>query len=289
MQNNSKQNILKIGISFLIIFTIFFLIAQYPQLISLELKKAEVPIIFYSKNYSIKTEITGDSAITMKDNSAIDTIKSKIKNLTNTPFLNDTAREIISGADTSYKEKILLVGDSQLEGLRNPIYEYCVGNNCNLNATILWYGSSTKQWAQTDTLDYYIEKYKPTFVLFVIGLNELFVNDLENRKMYANKILAKFKNHNVKYCWIGPAAWTKDKGVIEIMKTQVGKLFYPSHILTLGRSDDQRHPSRSAAKIWADSVASFITKNAGVDFTKKTIAKPIGKNSPMIILSQVKN
>jgi hypothetical protein len=289
MQNNSKKNILKLGISFLALFALFFLMANYPKLISLELKKAEAPLIFYSKDSTNKTENLRNTEITVNDTSTLDTINSIIKNATGKPFLNDTTSEIISDDDTSYKEKILLVGDSQLEGLRNPIYAYCAGNNCNLNATILWYGSSTKQWAQTDTLDYYIKKYKPTFVLFVIGLNELFVNDLENRKEYANKILAKFKKHNVKYCWVGPAAWTKDKGVIEIMKTQVGKLFYPSHLLTLGRADDKRHPSRNAAKIWADSLACFMTKTAGIDFSKKIIASPVGKNTPMIILSQVKN
>ncbi|HXC04045.1 MAG TPA: SGNH/GDSL hydrolase family protein, partial [Bacteroidia bacterium] len=184
-------------------------------------------------------------------------------------------------------EKVMLIGDSQLEGLRMPVNTYCNANNCQLISTVMWYGSSTKQWGETDTLDYFINRYKPTVILIAIGLNELFVNDLDNRKLYIEDILAKFRDHDIKFYWIGPAAWTKDNGIINLMAEEVGEPFYPSHLLTLERANDKRHPSRDAAKIWFDSVAVDITRKGELDFSKKKVLVSNTYKSPVIILSQV--
>jgi hypothetical protein len=286
--NKSRYYLFKVGISFFIIFNLFFLISTYPDPIIFELKKANIPKLINLKDSSFniknKTNIK-DSFITYS--SVKDTLIKKLKN--NIFKINnfDTVIHYKSVKDTII-EKILLVGDSQLEGLRQSIYESCIENNYILSASIIWYGSTTKDWATTDTLDYFIKRIKPTFIILVIGLNELFVSDIENRITYINMILSKIKKNNLKYFWIGPAAWTKDKGLINAMHNQIGKLFYPSHKLKLERANDKRHPSRIASKIWFDSVSCYMTRNGILKFTKSKKKIKISKNSPIIILSTQK-
>lgn len=292
MLNNSKINLIKIALGLLSVFLLFFFVGTFRNPLIFDLKKVSLPLITDSTPVAKQNIIkTVDSIILrpIADSSVSDSsLNTPISKIQLNKSASDTFVARNSESDTLYDEKILLFGDSQLEGLRNPIYGYCIGNNHKLVSTVLWYGSSTKQWGNTDTLDYFIRKYKPTMVLFAIGLNELFVNDLTSRKTYIDNILAKFKKFNVKYFWIGPAAWTKDKGVINVMQQEVGTNFYPSHLLTLDRANDKRHPSRNASKIWFDSVAVYITKNCKINFSKKTTILPKIKDTPLIILSQVK-
>jgi len=182
-------------------------------------------------------------------------------------------------------ERVLLIGDSQLEGLRKPVSSYCEKNNHVLVSTIIWYGSSTKQWATTDTLEYYLDLYKPTVVIFAIGLNELFVRDLDTRAGYVKSIKKAFEDYGVRYSWIGPAAWTSDKGIIDVMAKEVGDHFFPSHNIKMERASDGRHPSKKAAKLWFDQVAESITKLGVIDFSTKVDTLTRLKFSRTILLS----
>ena len=285
MVYNSKKNILTIGAALLTVFLIFYLIGNIKTPLIFELKKIN-PIVIDSTSID-----KGNSTINEADLNDLKLSSSVIiseKGKSGDQYLpGDYINQKDSMTDSTGRVKILLIGDSQLEGLRNPVYQYCEANNYNLVSTIMWYGSSTKQWGMTDTLDYFIKRYRPSIIILAIGLNELFVNDLDNRKNYITTILHKFKKYHVKYFWIGPAAWTKDKGVINIMKEQIGELFYPSHLLKLDRCSDKRHPSRNAAKIWVDSIATYIANKSIVDFSKKNpVARKIVGSSLIVLLPE---
>ncbi len=300
MKNRSQQNILSLGISLLLVFGLFFMLSMSGLSLKFELRKVNFP--FFGTTSSDKVSLLlidnleGDPDSTPRQSlwpvsgavsdtaiSASDTMYSIRIPHTSVPNAIDTSLRYASH-DSLVNERILLIGDSQLEGLRGPVYNYCVENHHQLVSTILWYGSSTKQWGITDTLDYFIKKFKPTMVLVALGLNELFVNDLSNRQKYISNILNKFNSYKVDYFWIGPAAWTKDRGIIDVMKNQIGRNFYPSHLLNLARASDRRHPSRMAAKIWFDSVANYVTRSKKIDFSRRTTLPPKKIDSPLIIL-----
>ena len=257
--NNSVTYIRNVGILLLGIFTFFYSIGTIDLPITLEIKKASVP-----KN----TKITSTKTDSQKSSS-----EGKIK-------VKDSIKPIKTGG----VERILLIGDSQLEAMRKPFYNYIITNGHQLSATVLWYGSSSKQWANTDTLAYYLTKYKPTMVVLVLGLNELFVNDFDQRKLNIQKIKNQLIKKGINHYWIGPAAWKKDSGVIDIMQSEWGNRFFPSHKLTLGRAKDNRHPSNDAAWVWMKAVAKETTKNGLLSLPKPIQEKVTPKKSPFILL-----
>lgn len=257
--NNSVTYIRNAGILLLGIFIFFFFIGNIRGPINLEVKKAAIP----------KLEKTLSANRTSIKNTTSEKSKKKV---------------LVKPIKTGGIERILLIGDSQLEAMRKPFYNYVTTNGHQLSATVLWYGSSSKQWANTDTLTYYITKYKPTMVVLVLGLNELFVNDFDQRKLNIQKIKNQLINKGINHYWIGPAAWKKDSGVIDIMQSEWGNRFFPSHKLTLGRAKDNRHPSSDAAWVWMKAVAKETTKNGLLSLPKPIQEKVTPKKSPFILL-----
>lgn len=165
-----------------------------------------------------------------------------------------------SAQHDSSQPAILLFGDSQLEGLRTPVEEYCVAQGYNLRASILWYGSTTQQWAESDTLTHFLDRYRPDFVLISLGLNELFLPRSERRVANVRKILAILDQRQIRHFWIGPAAWRPDRGIVKMLEEINGPAFYPSQNLVLARATDGCHPTRRAARAWFDSVATHLPR-----------------------------
>ena len=247
----------------------------------LEFKKASSISYFYEHKENKLPKKSIPKAIAKKD-----TLQDLDTSKLNQPGLKGISHYRINNTETENGvERVLLIGDSQLEGLSKPVTKYCQNNNHAHIGTVIWYGSSTKQWATTDTLQYFLDKFKPTVVLFAIGLNELFVRDLDKRAKYIQEIKNVFNEYGVRYSWIGPAAWTEDKGIISVMKKEVGQHFYPSHLLKLDRASDGRHPSRNASKIWFDEVATSITEIGTIDFSNKKDTVSNSKRARTIILS----
>lgn len=249
-----------VGISFLIIFLLFFALGSLDDALSFEIKKTEISKLFdfpsKSSSKDFKKKVCNDSSIV---NISVDSVSvKKVKKNDITPVYTPDS-----------VDRVLLIGDSQLEGLRQPVSSYCEKNNHVLVSTIIWYGSSTKQWATSDTLEYYLDLFKPTVVIFAIGLNELFVRDLDLRSGYIKSIKKTFEEYGVRYSWVGPAAWTSDKGIIDLMSKEVGDHFFPSHTIKMERAGDGRHPSKKAAKLWFDQVAETITKRGVINFSTK--------------------
>lgn len=193
----------------------------------------------------------------------------------------------LDSTDTT-KTRVLLIGDSELDHLRVPVYNYCKNNNCELVATVTWYGSTTVQWGQGDTLQKYLDRYNPDFVFCVLGLNELFIPNVEPRREPVRNIARLVKQSGAKFYWVGPAAWKQDQGICNMLQEELDSLCYPSHKLTLERANDHRHPSRDGSKVWFDSVAVAVTHYTRLDLSIPVTKYETPKNSPSIVIPMSK-
>lgn len=158
--------------------------------------------------------------------------------------------------DTS-PQRILLIGDSMSKWLRYRLQDYCEENGHQLS-TVTWVSGNTEWFAQYDTLRYYLSKDSISYVFLVLGSNELFVSDFEkNRAQYVDSIVNKLSG--VKWVWIGPPNWKKDKGINDCLLKKLGKeKFFLSKDLKFKRQRDGMHPTVSSCSIWVDSVVSWI-------------------------------
>ena len=170
------------------------------------------------------------------------------------PF--EEMEEAVPTLDTA-SHRILFFGDSMVEGLLRRMNCYAYANGHKIT-TVVWYSSTTEIWAQTDTLQYFINQVKPTFFMISIGANEQFVKDASERETSIRQILQKLGD--TPYVWIGVPAWNEDTGINELTKQIVGKdHYFDSRGLTLKRGRDHMHPTFNAAGIWMDTVAVWMS------------------------------
>ena len=282
-QNKMRGYTFLLGLSLFILFA-FFLFVDYlkkPLPFSLETADGrstiELPVVSLHK-------ITKSKVLEAKNNILDSSLTSHAtQTFDSTQLLKVNA--IVIPENLFYKDstrkRILLFGDSEAEFLRPSIYNYCLKNNFNLVASIVWYSSTTFAWTG-DTLDYYMSKYKPDFVIGVLGLNELLTKKLDSRRKCINLIKQKFVSKNIPYYWIGPAGWVPDNGLTKLMQEELGTLFYPSQNLVLERGPDKRHPTFEASKIWFDSVAVKITKHTSFSFVNKVLEYKKVQHSPVV-------
>lgn len=161
----------------------------------------------------------------------------------------------------SSSQRILLIGESMLEGLMLRLYDYTQYNNHKLDV-VIWYSSTTKWFGESDTLRYYLNKYNPSYVMLVLGSNELFIRDIiERRDKYVKNILREIGGR--KFVWIGPPNWTDDTGINELIKKNVGKeRYFASKELEYERHSDGAHPTRKSAAKWMDSITTWIMEES---------------------------
>ena len=181
-------------------------------------------------------------------------------------------------------QKILLIGDSMLEGLMLRLKDYTSQNNHDLKTVIL-YSSSTEYFGNSDTLKYFINQYKPTYIMLVVGANELFVSDIiRKRNKFVKHILKQIDSIN--YVWIGPPNWKEDTGINDLIVDNVGTLrYFPSKNLNYQRSSDGAHPTHASASVWMDSIASWVmNKSMKPILLKKPLVK--SKKSPNATILQ---
>lgn len=152
--------------------------------------------------------------------------------------------------------RILFLGDSMVEGLRYRLSQYAVANGHSMEC-VIWYSSSSKYWAQCDTLDYFIRRFDPTYIFVCMGANELFVRNLDEREAAVGAIIRKIGDRP--FIWIGPPNWKPDTGINDILLRLCGKRrYYPSLRLTFERAKDGAHPVLSSYNMWADSVSTWL-------------------------------
>lgn len=174
----------------------------------------------------------------------------KILSLKLPPYRTDTT-----------SQNILLIGDSMSKWLRYRLKDYCIKNGHELS-TVTWVSGNTEWFAQYDTLTYFIKEKEITYVFLVLGSNELFVRNFDkNRAHYVDTILNKLAD--VKWVWVGPPNWKKDKGINDcLFKKLSDKKFFLSKNLKFKRQKDGMHPTVSSCSMWVDSIVSWITNSS---------------------------
>ncbi len=159
----------------------------------------------------------------------------------------------------SSKFHILIFGDSMLEWLAKRLCDYTIENGYDLSS-IIWYSSSTKLWATSDTLKYFIDRIKPDYVILCLGANELFVRDIPKREKYITSLVEQIGPRP--FFWIGPPNWKKDTGINDLICQKVGEgRFFDSRNLDLERADDNMHPTRDGAAMWMDTIAVWMSSS----------------------------
>jgi len=161
----------------------------------------------------------------------------------------------------STRQVILLTGDSMCEGQMFAWRKYAEFNHHEL-ITSIWYSSSTMLWSKSDSLRKLIKKYKPTYIIFNLGSNELFIKDIKKeRDPYIKNIVEQAENH--KFVWIAPPNWKEDTGINELILKNAGKdRVFLSKKLQFQRASDGAHPTWSSAAMWTDSISVWIMKES---------------------------
>lgn len=198
------------------------------------------------KSSQIAETIFGDRADADADTSALALTAPAVADTVAFPVPVDTAAQTI-----------LFIGDSMLEGLGPRLAAYAKKNGHRLY-TVIWYSSTSEVWGRSDKLESYIARIRPTFVFVCLGANELFVNDIKNRRRdYVRKIIADIDT--LPYLWIGPPNWKPDTGINELIAENTPRgAFFLSDGMHFDRSSDGAHPTRTSAALWMDSVVRWM-------------------------------
>jgi hypothetical protein len=195
-------------------------------------------------------------------------------------------KEVQQPKDTT-SQRILLIGDSMLEGLMLRMKDYAAQNNHQLK-TVIWYSSNTLWYGSCDTLKHFINQYKPTYVMLVLGANELFVkNIIRKRTKNVKQILNQIDTLN--YVWVGPPNWKDDTGINEMILKNVGSMHYfPSKNLNYKRTSDGAHPTHSSSAVWMDSIAVWIEKRSYQPIKMEKPLKKSKKSANVTILQPLR-
>lgn len=153
-------------------------------------------------------------------------------------------------------QRLLIVGDSMLDGLLPRLADYAADNGHSLNA-VIWYGSRTIDWARSPRLREALRDYRPTYVILVIGSSELTTRDIEKRAPAVQQILSTVGDR--KLIWVGPPNWRTDTGLGALLEREVGhERYFRSLDLSFERKRDGIHPTVASSLKWMDAVASWV-------------------------------
>jgi hypothetical protein len=188
----------------------------------------------------------------------------------------------------STKHRVMIMGDSECGGLCYQLNKYCIENNHDLVATLVWNSATIFNFGYADTVTKLIKKFQPSYLFFVVGLNELHAKDLNRRKEASMNMLAKIKH--IPYTWIGPAKYIDDKGINNVFQSIADSgSFFLTKGMNLPKGTDGRHPSSVGYQLWMDSIANWMNEKARY---KIAMARPTKKNYPfkskMLVLNAAK-
>jgi hypothetical protein len=229
-------------LSGIFIFT-FGIIALYSfselqiEIYGIEIKKAEIKEAIID---------TGDKNNLTEENPKKD----------NNTFQSD---KIASKLDSS-KQKILIIGDSMTEGIMRAMNDYCAFNNHKLYS-VIWSSSSIQGWSKSSRLKSYVSNFKPTYIIVVLGSNELLVPNSTRREESVRSILKQAEG--VDLVWVGPPNWREDAGINKQLTEILGQdRFFLSKDLKFDRQRDGCHPTMKSGKMWTDEIAKWIMEKA---------------------------
>ena len=192
----------------------------------------------------------------------------------------------VAKPDTT-SHNILIFGDSMLEGLTRRLAAYADENGHTLNS-VIWYSSSTKVWAEGDTLRKFIKKYHPSYIFISLGGNELFIRDIaQSREKYVRKILKEIGD--IPYIWIGPPNWKKDTCINDLIASCTAPgCFFLSNGMHFDRQKDGAHPTYESAALWVDSIARWMPLHAAHPIKMKKPTKATGRAASQVMLTPPK-
>lgn len=157
-------------------------------------------------------------------------------------------------------QNIMIFGDSMLGGIAPRMAKYAKQNGHTLH-TVIWDSSTTRLWAESDTLEYFLEKIKPTFIFISLGSNELYLRNPYKWQPYVEKVLEKIGE--IPYIWIGPPNWKEDSGINDMIEQTVKSgAFFRSAGMHFDRKKDKVHPTTASAALWVDSIARWLPKSS---------------------------
>ena len=245
----------------------FFLFAQtdkLPEVLHLKKGKFNETLFAAEKKVDVK-KVSSDST-------AIDSTATAIK-----PDKNEM--------DTTSKT-ILFIGDSMVECLFPRMSAYAKKNGHILYA-VIWYSATSEVYGTRTTIKQYIDKFKPNYIIFSLGGNELFVRDIkENRQHYVDEIIKQFGH--IPYIWIGPPNWKPDTGVNELIESSVPEgCFYLSYTPNqhYGRKKDGAHPDKPSSILWMDRIAKWIMNESAHRIKmEKPAAGEVGRPRELVLL-----
>lgn len=171
--------------------------------------------------------------------------------------LTDSALNVADQhAIDSLPQRLFIFGDSMTHNLSLRLAQYAKQNGHEINA-VNWDSSNTKIWADCDTLEFFIKKFKPTQIFIALGSNELVLPKPELRRPQIKRILSIIDT--IPYIWIGPPNWKDDTGINEIIASECKPgSFFLSNGMSFERGKDKIHPTRKSAFLWMDSIVRWL-------------------------------
>lgn len=170
------------------------------------------------------------------------------------------AESVAQPTEDEQAQRILLIGDSMLDGVGRRFNDYAHQNGHTLYTSI-WYGSTTKSWAYTTELPRLLRKVEPTFVIVCLGTNDLGYHDISARAEAVREIMREIGD--IPFVWIGPVTLRtikSDPGITNMIRQNVGdSRFYDSYNLRISRASDGIHPTFEAAAKWVDGIARWMS------------------------------
>ena len=171
-------------------------------------------------------------------------------------------------------QRFLFVGDSMVEPLAYRFYDYCKESGDTMYA-VTWYGSTTRAWSG-ETMDYYMDQARPTYVIFCMGSNELTTKDVKSLNENLRMMLSKAGD--LPCVFIGPPNTMPDSGLNnEIARVFGKKRYFDSQSIEMERRNDHLHPTMTGARTWMDEVALWMNSDSCAH--PVALTKPEGKQS----------
>lgn len=165
------------------------------------------------------------------------------------------AAPVLAETDTTVKS-VLIFGDSMTILVANRMAAYGEKNGYKVTS-VTWDSSSSVGWSGCDTLDNFIARVHPDFIMVTLGSNELFLKNFNARKPFVEKLVSKMQG--IPFVWIGPPNWKEDKGYNAMMESTLPPgTFFRTEGLELPRSKDNVHPTPRGGVIWTDSIMRWM-------------------------------
>ncbi len=186
----------------------------------------------------------------------------------------------------SLPQSLFIFGDSMTFNLALRLAQYAKQNGHSIHS-VNWDSSNTKIWAEHDTLQHFINLYKPTQIFISLGSNELYFKNPESRAPYVKKILEVIDT--IPYVWIGPPNWKEDAGINDMLERICKKgSFFRSAGMEFKRRSDHIHPTRQSSALWVDSIMRWIPSSSH-PFVVERPADSIVKSNPNIVFLKALN